>query len=334
MSFAEDLIRQIEADGGWTVHDYMARCNAHYYAARDPLGSEGDFTTAPEISQMFGELIGAWAADLWQRAGAPDAFRLVELGPGRGTLMADLLRAAGSLPGFREAARVVMVENSPVLQARQKQAVPAALHVTELSDIPDGLPSIIIANEFFDALPVEQTMRTSGGKAPRRIVADNGALRFDDEGGEIEETPAAGLACLDLLAERMSAGGALLMIDYGYTGGERGDTLQAVRRHEKVDPLAFPGESDLTAHVDFAAFAKAGREAGLSVFGPTMQAAFLSALGLGMRAEMLMKSSNEPGQAEIAAAVHRLTAPDQMGALFKAIAFAHSDWPAPAGFPQ
>ena len=330
MSFAEELQREIVERGGISVEEYMGRCNAHYYGARDPFGAEGDFTTAPEISQMFGELIGAWAADLWQRAGAPSPFQLVELGPGRGTLMRDLLRAAGAATGFRQAAEVVFVETSPALRQRQRQAVPQALHTADFADVPAGAPLILIANELFDALPVVQCVHDRS----RRVVAQGGKLRFEPAAEGVRETcPEGAQLAGDIAARLAESGGGALIVDYGYAGGETGDTLQAVKAHEQVHPLAFPGEADLTAHVDFAALREAAETGGARVHGPVTQAAFLNALGIGLRAEMLMKRVAAEERGKIAAAVRRLTAPDQMGALFKAMALTAPGWPQPAGFP-
>ncbi|MEE4349145.1 MAG: SAM-dependent methyltransferase [Pacificimonas sp.] len=332
MSFAADLRAEISARGGLSVADYMQRCNAHYYATRDPFGADGDFTTAPEISQMFGELIGLSLADLWQRAGAPAPFTICELGPGRGTLMADLLRAAARVTGFTDAAQIILVETSPALRQRQVMAVPGARHIDTIEDLPTGPPLLLIANEFFDALPIEQQVESAEGWTERRVItADDGNLVFNPESGPIRETSPATLAIASTIAAHLAAdGGAALIIDYGYAGGETGDTLQAVRRHEQVAPLAHPGDSDLTAHVDFRALAQAAASAGAKTKGPVTQAAFLSALGIGMRAEQLMAA--QPGHREdIAAAVRRLTGPDQMGALFKALALHAPNWPAPAG---
>ena len=331
MNFAEALKAEIARTDGMTVAAWMERSNAHYYAAKDPLGAAGDFTTAPEISQMFGELIGAWAADLWQRAGSPMSVKFLELGPGRGTLMADALRAAKRLPGFGDAADVSFVETSPVLRAAQRAAVPDARHVTLGEDWGDA-PKIVIANEFFDALPIRQFV----GEDERKVVIADDAFCFSPE-GEVtrEENPAAVGVMTRIAREIARCGGAALIVDYGYGGGESGDTLQAVRRHEKVDPLAYPGDSDLTAHVDFAALRAAAESACARVHGPVSQAAFLSALGLGMRAEALMTQAaargDDAARDAIAGAVHRLTAPTEMGALFKAMALTHPDWPQPAG---
>jgi NADH dehydrogenase [ubiquinone] 1 alpha subcomplex assembly factor 7 len=319
----------------------MALANAHYYTTRDPLGAAGDFVTAPEISQMFGELIGLWAADLWARAGRPD-IAWVELGPGRGTLSADALRAmakAGLVPP------VHLVETSPVLRDLQRTAIPQATHHESLDTLPAGRPLIVIANEFFDALPIRQLVRTGQGWRERsvdhdgaRLVPGLGEQRFDaviPEGlreGDVIETSPAAISYLRLLAGRLAAqGGALLAIDYGYEGPLAGDTLQAIRRHRFADPYEAPGEQDLTAHVDFAALADAARQEGLVPHGPVTQGALLAALGIHARAAALAHA--QPARlSEIEAAYRRLVAPEEMGTLFKALAATSAGWPTPGGF--
>ena len=301
--FARDLAAQAPL----TVERFMALCNAHYYATRDPLGARGDFTTSPEISQMFGELIGAWTADLWQRAGRPDV-RLVELGPGRGTLMADLLRAA-SVAGF--APPVHFVETSPALRAAQAARVPAATWHDSVEDLPADLPLVVIANEFFDALPIRQFCGDE-----ERVLSFDGE-RFTPSGEATREDSPASEAVMAALAPKV---GAMLVIDYGHNGTAPRDTLQAVRGHAYADVFADPGEADLTAHIDFAALARAASR--LTVHGPVPQGAFLRALGLDHRARRL-------GQQVEA---HRLASAAQMGELFKAMALTAAGWPNPAGF--
>jgi len=319
----------------------MAAANTHYYATRDPLGAAGDFTTAPEISQMFGELIGLWCADLWDRAGRPD-IAWVELGPGRGTLAADALRAmarAGLTPP------VHFVETSPVLRAAQAGRVPGATWHDEVATLPDDRPLIVIANEFFDALPIRQLVRAldawherfvacqdllflpiAGKRVPDAIIPP--PLRDAPPGSVIEASPAS-VAILRDLARRIAAqGGAVLAIDYGYEGPAIGDTLQALRDHRFANPFETPGEQDLTAHVDFATLAAAAQAEGTHVFGPVGQGALLTALGIDARAAALAKAS--PDRAEsIAADRARLT--EAMGTLFKALAITAPGWPVPAG---
>ena len=318
----------------------MALANAHYYATRDPLGAAGDFTTAPEISQMFGELIGLWCADLWQRAGRP-AVDWVELGPGRGTLAADALRAMG---GAGLAPPVHLVETSPVLRAAQARVLPAAVHHDSIDTLPGDRPLIVVANEFFDALPVHQLVRTPDGWRERmvaldgdRFVAVAGRRPFDAavppalaHADAIETSPAGVAVMRDLAARIGRRGGAILAIDYGYDGARAGDTLQAVARHAYADPFEAPGERDLTAHVDFAALAEAAD--GLAVYRATGQGAWLTALGIDARATALARAA--PARAdEIMAAHDRLVSPARMGTLFKALAATSPGWPAPAGWP-
>jgi NADH dehydrogenase [ubiquinone] 1 alpha subcomplex assembly factor 7 len=358
------LRRRIALEGPLTVADYMAEALAHpehgYYMGRDPLGAAGDFVTAPEVSQMFGELLGLWCAVVWRAAGAPDPVRLVELGPGRGTLMADALRAARAAPDFLAAVRLHLVEASPALKARQEEAL-AALPLAEpprwhvgFDQVPEG-PLLLVANEFFDALPVRQFQRTPGGWSERLVDAGGpgGALRFvlapprpephplvrlacpeaaEAPAGAVVEVSPAGLALTHAIGERLEADGvAALIVDYGYVRGF-GDTLQAVRRHAFHDPLAEPGAADLTAHVNFAALARAAAEGGARPCGPVGQGEFLSRLGIAARAEALAAGAGPDGATEIAAALKRLIGPEEMGTLFKALALVPSARPAPPGF--
>jgi SAM-dependent MidA family methyltransferase len=317
----ERLKARIAAEGPIPVADYMAEANTHYYATRDPFGVDGDFTTAPEISQMFGELIGIWFADLWQRAGEPKTARYVELGPGRGTLAEDALRA---MRGAGLAPPVDLVETSPMLRAAQAERLPARWH-DDLSTIADSGPLMVVANEFFDALPVRQFDR-----GRELLVGYDGGFRRD---GPVEtEASPASVGIVGDLARRLAAqGGAALIVDYGHDLPGSGDTLQAVSGHAFADPFEAPGERDLSAHVDFHALASAARAAGVRVFGPAPQGIWLNAMGIKLRAASLAKAVPERG-AEIAAARARLTAPDQMGRLFKAMALVAPGWPEPAGF--
>ncbi|MBV8238231.1 MAG: SAM-dependent methyltransferase [Sphingomonas sp.] len=317
----------------------MAAANAHYYATRDPLGAAGDFTTAPEISQMFGELIGLWAADLWDRAGRPADALWVELGPGRGTLTADALRAmraAGFVPP------VHFVETSPVLRAEQARRVADAVWHDDVEDLPSDRPLIIIANEFFDALPIRQLVRAANGWH-ERLVACQDVLFLPIAGkqvpdsvipeglrdaapGAIIETSPASVGIMRVLAARIVAqGGALLAIDYGYQGPAIGDTLQAVRGHAFANPFDEPGERDLTAHVDFATLGLVGHASGAIASGPVDQGDLLRALGIDARAAAL--AQKDP---RVLADRDRLV--ERMGTLFMALAIRHPDWPQPAGF--
>jgi NADH dehydrogenase [ubiquinone] 1 alpha subcomplex assembly factor 7 len=319
----EQLRARIEREGPISVADYMAACNAHYYATRDPLGRDGDFITAPEISQMFGELVGAWLADLWDRAGRPDP-AYVELGPGRGTLAADALRVmakAGLKPS------VHFVETSPTLRAAQANRVADATWHDDIETLPIDRPLLIVANEFFDALPVEQYGLE--GAALRVALRDG---RFVREGLVLREASPASTAIAAALGHRLAAqGGAMLIADYGYAGPSGGDTLQALSRHAFADPWEKPGERDITAHVGFAGLAEAGAAQGARIFGPVGQGRWLDALGIGARAQALARTSLQRVD-EIESARHRLTAPDQMGELFKVAAMVSDHWPEPAGF--
>ena len=332
------LSRLIAANGPISVAQYMAESNAHYYATRDPLGAAGDFTTAPEISQMFGELIGLWLADLWQRAGEPANTCYVELGPGRGTLAADALRAMRSA-GFQPP--VHFVETSPTLREAQRARVPQAAWHDDVSTLPEDAPLLIVAKEFFDALPVRQLVATEEGW--HELLVTWTGSRFERaagpripgplavaEAGTIVETSPASAAIARELARRLSAqGGAALLIDYGHERSGVGDTLQAVEKHGYADPWTNPGERDLTAHVDFQALARAAE--GVRVSGPVPQGQWLKEMGIEIRAALLAKSAPER-QAEIHAAKERLTEPGQMGDLFKAMALTAPYWPEPAGF--
>ena len=327
----------------------MAPAVAAYYAARDPFGRAGDFTTAPEISQAFGECLGLWAAVAWEAMGRPDPVLLVELGPGRGTLMADALRAAADVAApFRAALRVHLVEASPRLRdaqrARLGDAV-AAWH-DDLAAVPPG-PALLLANEFFDALPIRQFIRR-GGAWSERFVADGAflehpaedapPLRSDAPEGAVQEVSEAGRALAGALGQRLAAqGGAALLLDYGPVAGGLGDSLQALRGHDAADPLGAPGGADLTAHVDFAALAAAGRTAGAAVHGPLPQGLFLQRLGLVSRAAMLARAAQMAGKGReqaglILAGAERLVAPERMGRLFKALCLCDPALPPPPGF--
>ena len=349
LTLTQRLARQIDAGGPISVAHYMAEANQHYYGTRDPLGRAGDFTTAPEISQMFGELIGLCLADVWMRSGSRQNAVYVELGPGRGTLASDALRAMGSA-GFTPHPH--FVETSPTLRERQRALIPNVLHRDSVDGLPDNVPLLVVANEFFDALPVRQIVR-SGDEwrervvicpdedqpdrfAPlpgfRRVESGIPAIAADAPEGAILEIPLAGTAIAYELAQRIARqGGAAIIIDYGYEGPAIGDTLQAVRGHQFADPFLEPGESDLTTHVDFTMIGNMARQAGLRVMGPIGQGEFLRQLGIDARAAQLARTAPERA-AEVEAARARLTGPDAMGTLFKAMAWVHPDWAEPAGF--
>jgi NADH dehydrogenase [ubiquinone] 1 alpha subcomplex assembly factor 7 len=351
-ALADLIAAQIRNDGPISVAQYMALALGHprygYYVTRDPLGAAGDFTTAPEISQMFGELIGLWCAETWRAMGAPVPVVLAELGPGRGTLMADLLRAASVVPGLRQALDVWMVETSPVLATRQRATLGEAARWTDrVTALPAG-PAIFVANEFFDALPVRQFEMTPHGWRERMVGLDGGrlvlALAPDPPGAIAADLPAdarAGVvaelspdsqAIAAFIGGRIAAeGGAALIVDYGPAESGLGDSLQAVKAHAFADVLANPGEADLTAHVDFARLARAALGAGARAWGPVPQGAFLASLGIGARAARLA-AKGDAARREVEAALHRLTAPDQMGTLFKVLAMTRADAPCPPGF--
>ena len=310
----------------------MARANAAYYAARDPFA---DFTTAPEISQGFGEVLGAWAALVWQGMGAPPRVSLAELGPGRGTLMADALRAAAALPPFRAALSVHLVETSPRLREVQRARLPHAIWHDSAATLPDG-PLIVLANEFLDALPIRQFVRRGAGWA-ERVVAGGRFVEqpADDPGrpagdGEVVEVNEAAVALVAALAARKHA--AALFIDYGPADSTPGDSLQALRGGFPADPLADPGSADLTAHVDFAALATAARTAGGVVHGPVPQGVFLARLGLHARIGRLARGADADTARRLMQGLHRLTDPHAMGRLFKVLAVCDPALPPPPGF--
>lgn len=329
------------SEGAERLDRFMARANAAYYAARDPLGR--DFTTAPEISQAFGECLGLWAAVTWTMMGSPDPAVLAELGPGRGTLMRDARRAVAEvMPGFARAARVHLVETSPVLRARQAEAVPDATWHDDAGALPGG-PLILLANEFLDALPVRAFVRHGGGWAERwveggafveRTAEDAPELPDAEEGAVFEvNEDARGLAAA-LGARVARSGGAALFLDYGPARSGAGESVQAIRDGLPAYPLAAAGEADLTAHVDFGALADSARAAGAAgaaVHGPVPQGVFLARLGLHARAAALAAADPGRGARHLHAA-QRLTAPEAMGSLFKAICLCDPRLPIPPGF--
>lgn len=308
-----------------TVAAYMEACNAHYYATRDPLGAGGDFTTAPEISQMFGEMVGACLADCWLRAGAPADAAYVELGPGRGTLAADALRVMRRA-GF--AGPVELVETSEWLRTEQAARVPEARWHGTIGALPPA-PALCVANEFFDALPVEQWI----GDEQRLVMADGQRLAFVQQGLPMEVSPARERAAADLARHIAANGGVALIVDYGHATSAPGDTLQAVKAHGFADPLANPGEQDLTAHVDFEALRGAVEDITVEVAGPVEQGDFLRAIGIEARTEALIAANPERAD-DVRAAFDRLTSANAMGSIFKVLAIHHPDWPAPAGLTQ
>ena len=336
------LARAITLAGPMPVSQFMAAANAHYYATRDPLGTAGDFTTAPEISQMFGELVGLWCADLWDRAGRPEV-AWVELGPGRGTLAADALRAmakAGLTPP------VHFVETSPLLRAAQAERVPGATWHDTVDTLPDGIATIVVANEFFDALPIRQLIRRSDGWH-ERLVACQDTLFLpiagkpvpldvlpeplrDAPAGSVLEIAPASVGVMSALGRRIAAqGGAMLVVDYGYEGPALADTLQAVRGHAFANPFDAPGDTDLSAHVDFTTLAAAAQSAGAVAWGPVTQRDLLGQLGIDSRTSALARSAPDRAESILA---DRARLMETMGTLFRALAVTHRDWPVPAAF--
>jgi len=341
---AEGLERRIAAEGPITIAAFMAEALMHpthgYYTKSDPFGVDGDFTTAPEISQIFGELIGLWCADVWRQLGAPEEIALAELGPGRGTLMADALRASAVLPAFREAVSVHLVEASPFLRSRQAQALAAfspTWHETAAS-LPD-VPTLLIANEFFDALPIHQFVFTPNGwrerlvtsvdgvfavivspqATPRERLID-GVVSANAQVGNIAEVCPAALSIMEAMSAKLAQhGGAALIVDYGSVESQARPTLQSVRNHKAHDFLEAPGSADITAHVDFAALVRAAGPQ-VQCWGPISQADFLSRLGLAERAARLAANATESQIKDIETACHRLIAAEEMGNLFKALA--------------
>jgi NADH dehydrogenase [ubiquinone] 1 alpha subcomplex assembly factor 7 len=359
------IARRIRTEGPISVAAYMAMAlhdpEHGYYRRRHPIGGPiggaGDFITAPEISQIFGELIGLWCADLWQRSGAPDPVRIVELGPGRGTLMADFLRAAAAVPEFRRAIRLGLVEASPVLRAAQADGLAAAApdvapdFSEDLDAVPDG-PMLLVANEFLDALPVRHFVRGPGGWGERLVAVDKTerlifidgpadpfaaalvppALRDSPAGTIAEICPAAAALAGGIAARLARHPGAALLIDYGHAVPAPGATLAAIRRHQGAALLDDPGMSDLSAHVDFATVRATAEAAGAIVYGPVPQGEFLAAIGAGARLGALCANASPVQREMLALGLRRLIDPREMGTLFKAMALVSPSLPAPAGF--
>ncbi|GJL85354.1 MAG: ATP synthase subunit beta [Micavibrio sp.] len=347
------LKNQIRDNGPMDIGLFMAQVLGHpehgYYMRQDPFGAAGDFTTAPEISQMFGELIGAWVADVWMQMGAPESFVLMECGPGRGTLMADALRATKKVDGFHEALEVHFLETSPVLRKAQGKAVQTHEPVWHdgLETLPDDKQLIVIGNEFLDALPMRQLQKTKEGWAERVIGLDDnnfcfglapyaGSVPEDISGareGHIFEFSPAQVSFVEDITQRIkNQSGAALFIDYGEMKTQAGESLQAIYKHDLVPILEHVGDADLSANVDFGAMGDAASGQGMSVHGPVEQGAFLKQLGIEQRAALLIQNSDKDQKEAIEKALHRLTESDQMGSLFKVIGLSCGAALTPAGF--
>ncbi|AUX70791.1 methyltransferase [Porphyrobacter sp. HT-58-2] len=323
----------------------MGESNARYYASRDPLGEQGDFITAPEISQMFGELIGLWLADLWVRMGSRKRIHYVELGPGRGTLAKDALTAARR---YEFAPEIHFVETSASLRKLQREAFPDCHHHHDISTLPDDAPLLIVANEFFDALPIHQLVRSADGWFDRLIGLDGDAFTFlagkermdhlvprswvtAAQGAMIETSPAAVALMAEIARRLREQGGAALIVDYGHMELRSGSTLQALKAHQKVDAFAHPGDADLTAHVDFELLKQVAEDNGADVMGLTYQGEWLRQMGIDTRTEALQRR-NPYDKDKIQRQRDRLVEDNQMGTLFKVLGICGRRWPFGAGF--
>jgi SAM-dependent MidA family methyltransferase len=343
---AAEIKKLIKSSGPMPVWRFMELCLMHptlgYYISRDPLGREGDFTTAPEVSQMFGELLGLWTASVWKSMGSPATFHLVEIGPGRGTMMADALRALRVVPPLYQTLSVHLVEINPVLRERQRATLAGVRNIdwhNTIDEIPEG-PAIILANEYFDVLPIHQAVRTETGWHERVIeLDDDGVLEFGASADPIprfevllpplvRDAPIGAVfewrpntEMMKIASRVRDQDGAALIIDYGHLRSDAGDTFQAIARHSYTDPLKAPGLADITAHVDFEALAHAAEDVGARVHGPVTQGDFLTRLGIETRAVTLMAKASPEVSEDISTALKRLVSGGRggMGTLFKVL---------------
>lgn len=346
MTLSSHIKNIISHTGPISISEFMQLALSHplygYYQAKEPFGTKGDFTTSPEISQMFGEMIGAWSAHIWQQMGCLQDVVIVEMGPGRGTLMADFLRSTAKIPGFHNSISIAMVETSKRLQELQRNNIgnmhPRISWYEDVKSLPQK-PIIVIANELFDALPIRQYIKQNGKWHEKMLGVDkNGELAFTlspeikmegklienaPENGVVEICPQGGAIIKELVERVKMHNGAVLIIDYGYIETQYKDTLDAIGGHQHRNILEDIGALDISAHVDFQALKKAADTAGVRVFGPTTQGSFLQKLGIGMRAEMLCKNASDEQKHEIKTALARLVgnSPEEMGELFKVISF-------------
>ncbi|MBV1895487.1 MAG: SAM-dependent methyltransferase [Rhodobacteraceae bacterium] len=353
MTLKNQIIARIRQDGPISLADYMTDCLLHptlgYYTTRDPFGVAGDFITAPEISQMFGELIGLSLAQCWLDQGSPARITLAEIGPGRGTLMLDMLRATHKIAGFHAAIDLVLIDASPKLRAVQAETLQsyAPRWCNSVTDLPDQ-PLFLVANEFFDALPIRQYQRAGPGWSERRVGSQDDRLIFgltapnnldalahrldDTKDNDLVEISPTTAPITATIAQRIAThGGAALIVDYG-DWRSLGDTLQAIRDHKPVDPLADPGLADLTAHVDFEPLANAARAAGCGHTKLTTQGVFLERLGITTRAQTLAKGLKDTELEALISAHRRLTHPQEMGNLFKTLGLYPPNASPPPGF--